>query len=59
MSKLTNGKDTLRYQNLSFKKKKEKKRKEKIQERPLCGLLANINSAAANMGQSVICVWDG
>lgn len=25
----------------------------------LCGLLANINSAAANMGQSVICVWDG
>ena len=38
---------------------KKKKRKKKIQERPLCGLLANINIAAANMGQSVICVWDG
>lgn len=33
--------------------------KTSIKEKTLCGLLANINSAAANMGQSVICVWDG
>lgn len=39
--------------------KKINKNKHCIQERPLCGLLANINNTAANMGQSVICVWDG
>lgn len=26
---------------------------------PCVDLLANVNGAAANMGQSVICVWDG
>lgn len=33
--------------------------KNSIQERLCVVLLANMNSAAANMGQSVICVWDG
>lgn len=39
--------------------KQTKKKKTFYTRKTLCRLLANINSTAANMAQSVICIWDG
>lgn len=55
MSRLSYNNETffILWPNFPFGNQQKRK---SSQEGPLCGLLANIKSATANMGQSVICV---